>query len=183
MNAVEVPDATEARRVQWPDGSVRLYTRDWLYVNAIGAWYPMCHACGNMLAMVRSEGERVRPALGLPLAAMPGNALLPFCANEHCFAHVLEVPAFHEQAVVRLPNGSARTFTRDWLHCRKHGRKYPLCDCCGNVAAVIRGDGEGLKPAAGTTVTGALYDPEGKLLHVAEPEPEPADIDEPEILR
>lgn len=182
MNALEVPTQTDARRVQWPDGSIRLYTRDWLHVPAHEGWYPVCHSCAHVVAMIRSAGENVRPAFGLPITAAPGTPVLPFCANVYCFTHVLEVPAFHEETVVGLPGGSSRTFTRDWLYCRTRGRKYPLCDCCGNIPAVIRGDGEGLEPHAGTSVIGQLYGPDGEVLHTAEPEPEPADIDEPKIL-
>lgn len=104
----------------------------------------------------------------------------PFCANEKCFMHALEVPDDHQQTEVGLPNGASRLYTRDYLVVKRDGRRYPLCDACGNIVRVIMGEGGGLKPSTGIHLSGELIGPDGQPVHSAKPEPE-TDIREPEI--
>lgn len=180
MSSLEVADDVRAREVEWPDGSSRLYTRGWLVTRDGSQRYPLCSSCADVLRVIQGDGEGWPRSHGLPLAAPLGEQLLPFCANPQCFTHALAVPASHVETVVGLEGGSERSYTRDWLVTHKHGRKYPVCDACGNVAAAIRGDGEGLQPTDGVEVSGELVGPDGETVERVTPETE-ADIAEPEI--
>jgi len=94
----------------------------------------------------------------------------PFCANTKCFMHAMEVPDSQQTAEIGLPNGMKRTLHRDYLVVKKDGRKYPLCDTCGNVMRVIMGEGEDLPPGFGMSIDAHVVDPHGNIVHSDEPE-------------
>lgn len=104
----------------------------------------------------------------------------PFCANEKCFMSSLEVPDDQQSVRVSLPNGASRLYTRDYLIVKRDGRRYPLCDSCGNIMRVIMGEGEGMRPSTGLSLSGELIGPDGKVVHRHGPHG-PGDIAEPEI--
>lgn len=185
MSALEVSDEQLDAEVELPDGSCRHYGRGWLEIKSTGFRYSLCSACANVLTMIMGGDAGLRSSYGLPLALDPARSLglRPFCANPECFVHMLEVPDAHQETEVGLPNGATRPYTRDWLLFETEARKYPLCDTCGNIAAALRGDGEGLPAPVGTSIEGQLIDPDGRVIERREPEPDPdADIVEPRIL-
>lgn len=185
MNALECEDERGAAEVALPTGASRLYTRGWLLVKATGFKYPLCDSCSNVLTMIRGGDAALRHSFGIPLSVEIDRSLglRPFCANPRCFTHALEVPDQHQSTDVGLPNGQVRSYDRAWLIFETESRRYPVCDTCGNIAAALRGEGEGAPVPEGAALHGELIGPDGKVVDRAEPEPNPdADIDEPRIL-
>ncbi len=83
----------------------------------------------------------------------------PFCANERCPLHVCETD--DPFITVDMPDGSERIFGRDWIVLKKDQRRYSFCDSCGNVFAIIRGDGLGLDPREGLRIEAGVIDRDG----------------------
>lgn len=166
--------------IQLPDGEVRRYSRGWLLVKATGWPYPLCECCATALNAMRSDGEHLNRGLAVPIER-DVSSLRPFCSIPKCFLFDLEVPADQPYVDVGLPTGTVLRYSRDWLVNRKEARRFSLCESCGNVLAIIRGDGEGLDIDAGQHVQAELVAPDGQVVRAEGPEPAEGDIQAPTI--